>query len=99
MTVGLRIRNRTTGAVTFEVTDRLTRVLGSVYTGSVNGAIAVPAFSQGIPWAYANGIGNQNLFSFGQFPKVTISGTILSWTFVGISGREIYPDTILYGVY
>lgn len=94
------------GQLRFSATDRLTRLIGEVYSGSSAGAISVPEFAtHGSPWfcvyddtsTSAGTLGNQ-LYT----PVVTISGTTLSWTFMdgpnNPSGIR-QPSTILYGVF
>lgn len=44
MTVGLRVRDVSTGQVTVEVTDRLTRVIGTFNTGTASGSLTVSDF-------------------------------------------------------
>ncbi|NIF28323.1 hypothetical protein F3J44_18300 [Pantoea sp. Tr-811] len=89
------------GRLILDVTDRLSRILGQVATGSAAGAIAVPEFAAGYgtPWAFVQ----QRNASANQFGKrcarVTISGTTLSWDFPGLSSWEILPAVIQYGVY
>lgn len=93
MPQGLQVFN-SGGAVICDITDRLTRMLGS-QTISGNGSIVVSQFSQGagfyftIPLAEFEG-------ALTQYPIVEISGTTLSWS---------TPDTphisvvLYYGVY
>lgn len=99
MTVGVRIRNSDTGKIVLDITDRLTRILGSVNTGTNPGSIVVPEFAQGSPWYYFAGVGRSSPFDNGNKPIVTISGNTLSWAFTNFSGRTRYADTIIYGLY
>ncbi|MCE7762958.1 hypothetical protein GQL56_09925 [Pseudomonas putida] len=82
-----------------DITDRLTRIIGQVSSGSSPGSIQVAAFgTYGTPWAFVQ----QRNASADQFGKrtvrVTISGTMLSWDFPGLTSWDILPGTIIYGV-
>lgn len=99
MTVGLRIRDRVTGAVTLEITDRISRIVGSVETGAGAGSISVPEFSQGTGWAIPRVI-EQTVTTPTTAPLITISTSGLSWSFPGTgAGKPAQSCTITYGVY
>jgi len=78
MATGMRVWNPD-GSIKFEVTTRLTRLLGSVQTGNQDGFIDIP------------NQGNQIFFFIISIdpaqptrgiPVIGISGNRLSWTFV-----------------
>lgn len=99
MANGLRTRDRLTGVTTLEITDRLTRIVNTVYTGSGAGSINVPAFATGSPWWVVDEPPQDQYDIYGQFryPRVTVSGNTLSWDFPGPG--LVQPSTIQYGVY
>lgn len=93
------------GNLQVDITDRLTRVIGQVSTGSAAGAISVPAWdgSYGTPWVFVQQR-NQSADQFGKRTvSATISGTTLSWTFEPSTGPAaswaVLPAVIIYGVY
>lgn len=102
--VGMRVRDRVTGVVTVDISDRLTRIIGVVNSGSANGSITVPGFVNGDGWvatleAPETNSSQSALFSY---PRGTISGTTLSWDFPAPSGGlsySIVPCDLMYGVY
>jgi len=98
---GLRVRDRTTGLVTVEITNRLTRTIGVINTGSSAGSISVPDFALGAGWACVleSPEPNPNLSFTWSYPIVSISGTTLSWSFLGLGGSTIVPCDVIYGVY
>jgi hypothetical protein len=98
MTLGFRVRDAATGQVKLEVTDRLTRVIGKVDTGISNGAMDVPGFATGTPWAVIM----QPISSLSEpadFSTPAISGTTLSWSFIDNTTSKRRSVTIIYGVY
>lgn len=98
--VGMRVRDRFSGLVTLEITDRLTRTIGSFNTGTAGGSINVPAFAEGAGYACILEAPDpsNNLNTFYRFPRVTISGTTMSWDFPG-NGTEPIACQVEYGVY
>lgn len=84
MPAGLQIFDAS-GAERLSLTDRLTRVVGTIPASSVSGSIDVPAFSLGTPFWFL--LEQTEIFG----PEVTISGTTLSWV--------KNASTIMYGVY
>ncbi|QXI37353.1 hypothetical protein [Pseudomonas xantholysinigenes] len=87
------------GSSNTRITDRLTRILGTIGPVSAAGAITVPAFAQGTPWTailQRNTTGGFNPF---RCIQATVSGTTLSWNLSGLAGWAIQPATIVYGVY
>lgn len=99
--IGMRVRDPNTGVITLDITERLTRLIGIVYSGTSPGAIAVPDFAIGEGWAaIVEGTNpNGNLFSNVRYPRIIISGTVLSWDFPGLVNDPIVPCNIIYGVY
>lgn len=83
------------GSVALDTTWRITRVMGSVVTGIVDGFIDVPDLAQGAPWysLLAADFGN-------IVPNVEISGTRISWSFFNAGGTAYARSaTIVYGTY
>lgn len=94
MTFGIQI-NDSAGTALLDPTQRVTRVLGSVTTGTTAGSATFSyTAAGGTPWyslictSYANSITR---------PNVTISSDTLSWTF-GSTGTPA-ACTIITGVY
>jgi len=73
MTVGFRVRNNITGEVTVEITDRLTRVIGTVHVTTAPGSFVIPG-NNGTAFFYlsSDGLGT-------RIPAVTQNGRTLSW--------------------
>ena len=90
------------GNLIISVTDRITKILGTVDTGTSDGSIYVPGFSFGRPWvrgsAYTNGSPNE------LAAVAYISGNTIIWYFVG-PGDTPPPFTVrrntklTYGIY
>jgi hypothetical protein len=101
MTVGLRVRDAATGAVLVEITDRLTRVIGVVNTGTSPGSISVPGMATGLGWGCVQEVPppNPNIVNRYRFPRITISGTTLSWDFPGTASLPAVACDVIYGVY
>lgn len=101
MAVGMRIRDPNTGVIVLEISDRLTRIIGNINSGSSPGSISVPGFAYGEGWAaVVEGVNpNAALFSRVRYPRISISGTNLSWDFPGIPQDPIVACLIVYGVY
>lgn len=97
------------GNLILDLTDRITRLIGSVVTGTVAGSIVVPEFSQGTPFfaVVDTGVlsGGWDYTGSGTAPMVpTISGTTLSWDRPRNAPGAAYHSnprsvTIFYGVY
>ena len=99
MTVGLRIRDRVTGVVTLEITDRVTRIIGRVYTGAGPGSISVPEFVDGTGWAIPLVI-EQAALRPTPAPLIAISSSGMSWSFPGTgTGNLPVGCWITYGVW
>lgn len=97
--VGLRVRDPVTQEITLDITDRITRTIGQVDTGTNDGFIDVPAFAEGTPWFVLSGPAFTTPFQFGSYVVASITGTRLSWTFKATPNRPNVADTITYGVY
>lgn len=91
MTQGLQLFNANGGLI-LNVTDSLTRVLGTVQSGTVAGSITDINLLTGTPWCVVyNEIGVQCW-------QITFNGAVMSWTF--IPGAYWARDSVLtYGVY
>lgn len=91
MPQGLEVYD-SSGVLKLSITDRLSRVLGSIDI-STNGSIIVAGFADGtpwvtfLPWAFVN---------VPKMPSISVSGTTLSWTYPG-SGNV--SGTLIYGIY
>lgn len=102
--VGMRVRDRTTGLVTVDISDRLTRIIGVVYSGSSPGSIQVPGFVNGDGWVVTleEPEPSSSQSAMFRFPRGVVSGTTLSWDFPapgGGSTSTIVPCYLMYGVY
>lgn len=84
------------GNMTLDITDRLTRYLGEVYTGTTDGSITDVNLSTGTPWFVMRD--TSNFESFNEAPcTLSISGNTISWTFGSTGART--NKKIIYGVY
>ncbi|MCY0385667.1 hypothetical protein OVY01_00105 [Robbsia sp. Bb-Pol-6] len=85
------------GNLTLDVTDRLTRFLGSLSTGTAAGSASIAGFSTGTPWIHVLDSVNPSAATT-QAPSVSISGTTISWSYASttLAKRAV---TVLYGVY
>lgn len=94
MAYGLRVRD-SAGNIKVDITDRLTRVVGSQSTGTSAGSLIVSG--QGDVWytildaVPTNGSGNMP-------PQVSLSGNVISWSWPTTS-YGVRAVTIIYGVY
>jgi hypothetical protein len=91
------------GQVIVDITDRLTRIVGAVGTGTSPGSIQVAEWNgqYGTPWLFVQQR-NQSANQFGKRAvSATISGTTLSWTFEpsAFPQWEAIPAIIQFGVY
>lgn len=87
-----------TGDLRLSITDRITRYIGTQFTGSNDGSISVGALALGTPWFLVtpNGSGSNT----GRVePSVSIIGTTISWSFDGLPLNMRMPIYISYGVY
>ena len=90
------------GNLIISVTDRITKVLGSVDSGTSDGSVFVPGFSTGRPWVRAVAItnGSPNELAANAY----ISGNSVIWYFVGPNDSPppftVRRNTrITYGIY
>lgn len=101
--VGVRVRDRATGNIILDITDRLTRVIGVFNSGSAAGSLNVPAFAMGAGWAAVleAQLPPSSPSTLYSYPIISISGTTLSWSFPNYQGQSItiIPCDIIYGVY
>lgn len=97
MAYGLRVRDGSTGAITLDVTDRITRFGGAFDTGTADGSVSIPMLSGGTPWFHVQ---DSDPFSgTSDSPNVTISGNAISWAFPAGSTYAKRSVHVLYGVY
>lgn len=102
---GLRVRDRATGTIILDITDRLTRVIGVINSGSAAGSVSIPAFSLGGGWAAVleSQLPPSSPSTLYSYPIVSIDNVnlTLSWSFPNYQGQTvtIIPCDIIYGVY
>lgn len=96
MAYGLRIWDAV-GNLTFDMNMNLGRVLGVATVNTQTGSLTHPGFAQGTPFALS---GSQSGTTSGNpwawTPKVTFSGTTMSWDFESL---PVSTTKIIYGVY
>jgi len=90
---GLQIWNASGGLV-LDTSHRLTRVLGSFESGTSDGSLTSPGFSQGTPWHVR--LTSQLGYTA---PTITVSGNTLSWSFGNVAAEFRRSAFIIYGVY
>lgn len=95
--IGLRVRDKVTGMVTLEITDRITRVIGKVDTGTAPGSITVPQFEDNDAWVVRSEL-VPDIVNTAKRPIPVISGTTLSWSFPTGYGSAM-SATLIYGIY
>lgn len=89
------------GNLILDVTDRLTRILGEVNTGTTSGSMVDNNFLSGSPFYLVQ----TTLTDFKRTAvpiSVSISGNTLSWSFVHSyrgASYQLVPYIIVYGVY
>jgi len=93
---GLRIKHPDTGAVLLNITDRITRVLGTLNTGTANGSYSVDS---ALGTAFFSCLVANSFDAQSAQPDITVSGNTVSWSFDGAGFYTKVPVTILYGVY
>lgn len=98
MPVGIRIRDRITGKITLDLTDRITRRVGDVQTGTSSGFFDIPNTFPGDLYFYC--------IQSAQYPRyaptVSLVGRRLSWQFnagTGFPTSNRVSVTIVYGAY
>ncbi len=79
MNAGLEVYTPT-GVLKFSTFDRVGRVLGSLFTGTNNGAVSHAELANGMPFAHLVPIGSVFDGSL-SIPEVVIVGTTVTWTF------------------
>lgn len=85
------------GNVDVTITDRLTRYLGILNTGTGNSSANIDASVPGaIYWFFV--LDQYNGIVFSRPPQVTLSGTTLSWNFGSAAGPQRYAVNIVYGI-
>lgn len=96
MPQGLILRDEI-GNVTLNVTDRITRILGQVQTGTGGGSHVDPGLATGTPWWWLSGERNNNE----PMPYVTITGNTIQWAVPPAPNQQpSHMDVVLiYGVY
>jgi hypothetical protein len=98
MSYGLEVFD-VSGNTTLSVTDRLTRVIGEVITGKSNGSVTNSEFLNGTPfYVFVERMGLEE-FSVRYWPQVTVSGSTMSWSFLGGNSNTRVSVRLLYGVY
>lgn len=97
MPQGLQVLNEN-GTVTLDVSERLTRVIGSFYANGSNGAITDWNVANGGTFWYIVFPAIDVAWVDAMLPVVTASGATISWTYEWGANVNA-PATILYGVY
>ncbi|WP_313299986.1 hypothetical protein [Pseudomonas sp.] len=79
-----------------EITDRITRILGQVNTGTANGSLVITDAVGGAPWfSSVHGLA----MTEGQMtPDIWLVGNTLYWSWGNYPYTRI-PATIIYGTY
>lgn len=93
---GLRVKHPTTGVVLLEITDRITRILGSLSTGTTSGSYTV---STSLGTAFFVCAVSSNFSATQTTPSIVVSGNTVTWTFNNVAGYTPTPVYIQYGVY
>lgn len=94
MSFGLRVFDAA-GNIHMDITDRVSRIAGSLETGGASGSTVVPLFSTGTPYCIVTLINSGSLLN-PQAPVISIVGTTLNWTY---SGSYPCDAVLIYGVY
>ncbi|ROL86475.1 hypothetical protein BK640_29310 [Pseudomonas protegens] len=89
------------GLLVIAVTDRITKILGSIDSGLSSGSLNVPELALGRPWVraicYTNGTVNE------APAAVSLNGTVISWAFTSYNSdppNQVRRNTkITYGVW
>ena len=87
----------TQGRLTLSLSDSITRIIGTVDTGLANGSISVPALTSGRPFFITTGLDSVKLDFY--MPRVSVSGSTLTWTFVQATDNFRKACRIVYGVF
>jgi hypothetical protein len=95
MAYGLRVRDGSTGNITVDITDRLTRVMGTFSTGTVSGSFPVGGAS-GTVWFLV--LDNAQYSRTVLAPVVTLSSNVIAWNFPTTQYGTRSVD-VMYGVY
>lgn len=96
MPIGMRVRDRVTGAITLDLTDRITRKVGEHVTGTSDGSVVLPAF-EGEIYFYC--------IQSAVFPRFAPSVTLnpqtrrISWQFNGSPVSNRVSVTLVYGAF
>jgi len=93
----LRVRDRTTGLVTLDITDSVTRHLGTITVPNnvQSGSVTHPGFADGIAWYYLQ----LNIPAVQLPPNVEIVGNTLTWSHAEPIGNGRAPSgKILFGI-
>lgn len=99
MSVGLRVRDPSTGEVLVTIDTRMTKILGSFNTGTTSGSItdgnltalagAQPFFTTLPP----QGSGGQDT------PSISVSGNVISWSWKYSNAGGHAAVDVIYGFY
>lgn len=84
------------GATLVSYTSRIGRQLGSVNTGTSNGAVNIPELAQGVAWIATLSPGQGGTIQ--STPVIILNGTTISWSFIAGVPGERRPVKIVYGV-
>jgi len=98
MAQGFRVRNPNTGAIMLDITDRITRTMGTFETGVVDGSFQITDGVGGQAWLSV--LSDLAVTSGTATPEVTLSGNTISWSFRQFpwtQGRR--SVLVIYGTY
>lgn len=89
------------GQIVLDVTDRLTKILGTLTTTTSDGSLAIPAPGWGTVWIQMSAVSGEDFLAV---PRVYYQGGAIYWTFSGASGVAPpasfrRPVQLIYGVY
>ena len=79
-----------------EITNRITRIIGQVNTGTTNGSMVITDAVGGTAWF--SSLMNQALTSGQSTPDIWLVGNTLNWSWGNYQGVRV-PATIIYGTY
>jgi hypothetical protein len=98
MTAGLQVWDES-GNLVVDITDRLAKMLGTIYTGAVSGSASVPGLSSGTPFYVATPVSTDPTAMAMFAPAISLhqASEMISWTFEANKGQS--PSYITVGVF
>ncbi len=104
MPQGLQCRDAGDNLI-LDVTDRLTRLLGIISTGTTNGTHTDPELSTGDPWWFLRCETSEDAYNGSMYPiqvTITANTNTIAWQFNEYllrPGSTVKSAKIYYGVY